>query len=209
MLRYLPLILKNCWRNRRRTILTILSVGVSMCLLGVMIAMYHALYLSDPTPEQALRLVTRNKISLTVPLPLAYRPRHPAYPRRSRGDDSNWFGGTYKDARDPKNFFARFAVEPEKLFHGLSANTASLTTRSAAFVHDRTGCVVGRDLANKFHFKVGDHIHLVGDIYPGDYEFTIRGIFDSPRQQRNHVLQPRIPGAVARRSAAAARWERS
>ena len=47
MFRYLPLILKNCWRNRRRTLLTIASIGVSMCLLGVMIAMFHAMYLSD------------------------------------------------------------------------------------------------------------------------------------------------------------------
>ena len=57
MLRYLPLILKNCWRNRRRTILTVATIGVSMCLLGVMIAMFHAFYLSDPAPDQALRLV--------------------------------------------------------------------------------------------------------------------------------------------------------
>ncbi|MCP6769491.1 hypothetical protein NL529_32060, partial [Klebsiella pneumoniae] len=69
MFRYLPLIVKNCWRNRRRTVLTVASIGVSMCLLGVMIAVYHALYLSDPTPEQALRLVTRNRISLTVAIP--------------------------------------------------------------------------------------------------------------------------------------------
>src|ERR1700733_5907378 len=58
MLRYLPLMLKNCWRNRRRTVLTIASIGVSMCLLGVMMAVYHAFYMSDPTPDQALRLVT-------------------------------------------------------------------------------------------------------------------------------------------------------
>jgi hypothetical protein len=60
MFRYLPLIVKNCWRNRRRTTLTIVSIGVSMCLLGVLIAVYHALYLSDATPDQALRVVTRN-----------------------------------------------------------------------------------------------------------------------------------------------------
>ena len=60
MFRYLPLIVKNCWRNRRRTTLTIISIGVSMCLLGVLIAVYHALYMSDATPDQALRLVTRN-----------------------------------------------------------------------------------------------------------------------------------------------------
>src|ERR1035438_7254598 len=73
MFRYLPLIVKNCWRNRRRTTLTIVSIGVSMCLLGVLIAVYHALYLRDATPDQARRLVTRNRISLTVPIPLFYR----------------------------------------------------------------------------------------------------------------------------------------
>ena len=75
MLRYLPLILRNSWRNRRRTLLTVASITVSMCLLGVMIAMFHALYLSDATPEQALRLVTRNRVSLTQPLPQSYGNR--------------------------------------------------------------------------------------------------------------------------------------
>ncbi len=179
MLRYLPLILKNCWRNRRRTVLTILSVGVSMCLLGVMIAMYHALYLSDPTPEQALRLVTRNRISLTVPLPESYRLRIEHIPGVREIMTEGWFNGTYKDARDPKNFFARFSVEPEKLFKVYPEYRIPDDQRKA-FEHDRTGCVIGRDLANKFNFHLGEHIHLVGDIYPGDYEFTIRGIFDAP-----------------------------
>ena len=69
MLAYLPLILKNCWRNRRRTSLTIASIGVSMCLLGVMISLYHAFYLKDPAPNEALRLIARNRISLTVTIP--------------------------------------------------------------------------------------------------------------------------------------------
>ena len=179
MLRYLPLILKNSWRNRRRTVLTILSVGVSMCLLGVMISMYHALYLSDPTPEQALRLVTRNKISLAVVLPEAYRPRLEHISGVREVMTEGWFGGSYKDARDPKNFFARFSVEPEKLFR-IYREYRIPDDQRIAFEHDRTGCVIGRDLANKFQFHVGERIHLVGDIYPGDYEFTIRGIFDAP-----------------------------
>src|SRR4029078_3545208 len=75
MFRYIPLVLKNCWRNRRRTALTIVSIGVSMCLLGVVISVYHAVYLSHPEPEHALRLITRNRISLTVPIPQFYRER--------------------------------------------------------------------------------------------------------------------------------------
>ena len=73
MFRYLPLVLKNSWRNKRRTILTIASIGISMCLLGVMIAMFHAFYLADPPADQALRLVTRNRVSFTVFIPRGYQ----------------------------------------------------------------------------------------------------------------------------------------
>ncbi len=177
-MRYLPLILKNCWRNRRRTVLTVLSIGVSMCLLGVMITLYHAFYLSNPTPDQALRLVVRNKISLTVALPLSYMQRLQQVPGVREVMIANWFQGTFRDNRDPKNQFARFSTEPEKLFTVFGEWTIPEQDRQA-FIHDRTGCVIGRDLANAFGFKNGDRIHIAGDIYPGDFEFTVRGIFDA------------------------------
>ena len=112
MFRYLPLIVKNCWRNRRRTTLTIASIGVSMCLLGVLIAVYHALYLSDATPTQALRLVTRNRISLTVEIPLYYRERIRQIPGVKEVMTSQWFNGVYKDARDPRISLRASASNP-------------------------------------------------------------------------------------------------
>src|SRR5438132_1917902 len=177
MFRFLPLILKNCWRNRRRTLLTIASIGVSMCLLGVMIAMYHAMYLGDATPEQALRLVTRNRIPLTVAMPQSYGARIQQIPGVREVMVSQWFGGTYIDS---KHFFARFAAEPEKLFEAYKELKIPDDQRKA-FERERTACVVGRDLANKYNLHVGDRITLTGDIFPGNYEFTLRGIFDSPR----------------------------
>lgn len=180
MFRYLPLILKNCWRNRRRTILTIISIGVSMCLLGVLIAMYHAFYLSDPTPEEALRLWTRNRVSFTVAIPQSYQSQILRVPGVRQAMITDWFGGVYKDSRDPKNMFARFAIEPEKLFV-IYPELRIPEDQKQAFERDRTGCVVGRDLANTFNFHVGDRFTLMGDIYQGNFEFTIRGIFDSPR----------------------------
>jgi len=179
-MRYLPLILKNSWRNRRRTLLTIASIGVSMCLLGLMISLYHAFYLSAPAPEQARRLVVRNKISLTVPMPLSYQGHIRQLPGVQEVMIANWFGGVFKDNRDPKNMFARFSVEPEKLFT-IYGEFRIPEDQKQAFIHDRTGCVVGRDLVSKFGFKVGDRIPLTGDIYPGNYEFTVRGIFDAPQ----------------------------
>ena len=180
MFRYLPFIVKNCWRNRRRTILTVLSIGVSMCLLGVMMALFHAFYLAGPAPDQALRLVVRNKVSLTVTIPLAYRERIRQVPGVREVMVSNWFQGTYKDSRDPKNMFARFAIEPERFFT-VFGELKMPEEQKKAFLRERAACIVGRDLANQFHFQPGDRIHITGDIYPGEYEFTVRGIFDSPR----------------------------
>ena len=183
MFRYLPLVLKNCWRNKRRTVLTVASIGVSMCLLGVMIAMFHAFYLSDPPPAQALRLVTRNRVSFTVFIPRGYQEQMEHVPGVRTVSVANYFGGIYKDDRDSKNQFARFTVEPEKLFRIFGEYTIPEDQRKA-FERDRTACVVGRDLANLFHFQVGDRITLTGNIFPGNYELTVRGIFDSPRSSQ-------------------------
>ena len=218
MFRYLPLVLKNCWRNRRRTFLTIASIGISMCLLGVMIAMYHAFYLSDPTPEQALRLVTRNRISL--------HRLHSANPTRARSSRcpacarSWWPTGSAAPTRTtrPQELLRPLRRGARKAVHASTRNISIPEDQRKAFERDRTACVVGRDLANKFHFKMGDRIHITGDIFPGDYEFTVRGIFDSPRaseimyfnseyleqtlpeappRQRGHVLHPdRQPGPL-------------
>jgi putative ABC transport system permease protein len=182
-MRYLPLILKNCWRNRRRTLLTVASIGVSMCLLGLMISLYHAFYLSAPAPEQARRLVVRNRVSLAVPMPIFYQAHIRQIPGVEEVMIANWFGGVYRDNRDPKNMFARFSVEPEKLFK-LYGEFHIPEDQKQAFIRDRTGCVVGRDLANDFGFKIGDRIHLTGDIYPGDFEFTVRGIFDADQSTK-------------------------
>ena len=197
MLRYLPLILKNCWRNRRRTILTIASIWISMCLMGVMVAMFHAFYLSDPTPEQALRLVARNRISYTVTMPLSYREQIKQVPGVREVMVSQWFGGVYKDARDPKNQFPRYGVEPTKMFTIFGEYKIPEDQRKA-FERDRTGCVIGQDLATMFGFQVGDRLNLTGDIFPGNYEFTIRGIFQSPRASAemyfdNEYLEQTMP----------------
>ena len=183
MLRYLPLLAKNCWRNRRRTILTIASIGISMCLLGVMVGMFQAFYLNPPSADQAMRLITRNRVSIATAIPLSYQTRILQVPGVREVMIYNWFGGTYKDSRDPRNNFPRLAVEPAKLFKIFSEFRIPDDQRKA-FEHERTACVIGHDLANDFNLHLGDRIHLAGSIYPGDFELTVRGIFDSPRISR-------------------------
>jgi putative ABC transport system permease protein len=180
-MKFLPLILRNAWRNRRRTTLTVVSIGISMCLLGMLMAIYHAFYLADPPPSQALRLVTRHRVSLTFPLPEAYAQKIRHTPGVTAAVIRSWFGGVYKDARDPKNFFARFAVEPERLFQ-VYTDLNVPEDQKKAFLSERSACLVGRELAERLNFHLGDRITIVGDIYPVTLELTVRGIMNNDLQ---------------------------
>ena len=179
MFGYLSLAVKNIRRNRLRSLLTLLSMAVSLCLLGILIGMYHALYFGQQTPGQALRLVVRHKVSLAQPIPIAYEAKVRQVPGVKEVSVWNWFGGTYKDNRDFKNFFARLGVEP-KAFLTIRTQLQMPEEQKRVFVTERTGCLVSRDLAEKLNFHVGDRINLIGDIYPVTLELKVVGIFDDP-----------------------------
>lgn len=179
MFRYFSLAFKNTLRNHRRTFLTVSSIAVSLCLLGVLIAIYHALFMGQQTPGQALRLVVRHRVSLAQPIPAAYEAKIRTVPGVKEVSVWNWFGGTYKDARDQKNFFARLGVEP-KAFMTIRTQMEMPEDQRRAFITDRTGCVISRDLAEKLNLKLGDRVSLIGDIYPVTLELKVVGIFDDP-----------------------------
>ena len=115
MWKILPFAFKNLLRNKRRTILTVLSISVSLFLLGILLAVYAAFYHRPMPPGSALRLITRNKISLATILPQYYGERIAKIPGVKEISIFNWFGGTYIDNR-PEHMFGRFAVEPERVF---------------------------------------------------------------------------------------------
>jgi putative ABC transport system permease protein len=184
MVRYLPLVVKNSLRNRRRSILTILSIGASLCLLGVLLAMYHAMFMAEPTPAQALRLITHHKVSLANLMPLSYRQKIKTVPGVVEVMTNQWFGGTYRDARDPNNFFARFAIEPARFFT-IHPEIHLPDDQKRAFQTQRTACIAGKDLADKFHWKIGERITIVGDIFPVTLELTLVGIYDDPDENDN------------------------
>jgi putative ABC transport system permease protein len=158
-------------------VLTVLSIGVSLCLMGVLLAIYQAFFFATPVPGEALRVVTRNSISLAQPMPEAYRNKIVKIPGVKEVAIEDWFGGTYIDDR-PEHQFARFATDVDKIFN-VRTEIKIPEEQKIAFQHDRTGCVIGRGIAESQHFKVGDKLTIVGDIYPFNLELTVRGIFDA------------------------------
>ena len=179
MFRYGSLAFKNTLRNKRRSFLTISSIAVSLCLLGVLLTIYNALFYSVATPGQALRLIVRHKVSLTQPILAAYEAKIRQVPGVKEISPFNWYGGTYKDNRDQQNFFARFGVEPKALLD-IRTQLEMPADQKHAFISQRTGCVVSKDLADKLKFKLGDRIVLQGDIYPGTLDLKVVGIFEDP-----------------------------
>src|SRR3954467_8504428 len=115
MFRLGPLILRNVLRNRRRTLLTLASTAVSLAVLGFLVALYQGFFFAEQTsPSEALRLITRHKVSLTNPLPSAHRARIVSIPGVQAVSAWSWFGGKYTDDR-PENFFARFSCDPVEI----------------------------------------------------------------------------------------------
>ena len=177
---YLLFIVKNALRSKRRAFLTMASVALSFCLLAVLMALYRALFLSAPaTPGQALRLVVHHKVSLTQDLPLSYEKKIAAIPGVRDVTSLRWFGGTYKDARDPKNNFAQFGIEPDRLFN-VYPEFRMPQDQIAAFEQQKTACIASRALADKLGWKIGERINLVGTMMPVTLDLRLVGIFDDP-----------------------------
>jgi len=169
----LRLLLKNAFRHRLRTLLTMVGLVVAICAFGLLRTIVDAWY-NGVEGTSSTRLVTRNAISLTFPLPLAYAERIRSVEGVSSVSWSNWFGGIYITER---NFFPQFAVEPAS-YLALYPEYVLTDDEKKAFLLDQRGAVVGRKLANEYGWKIGDQIPLRGTIFPGTWTFTLRGIWD-------------------------------
>lgn len=177
-MRFLPLILKNSLRNRRRSFLTISSLAISLCLLGVLMALYYALFFSPPKADQALRLITRHKVSITMVMPLHYRDKIRNVPGVREIVTWQWFGGLYKnEQREQKYFFPRFGVEARSMFD-VYRNFVIPEDQKQAFISDRRACIVSRATAEAQGFKIGDRVYIKGNIFPIDLDLTVKGIYD-------------------------------
>ncbi len=178
-------ILKNALRNKRRALLSILSVAVSLFLLMALQVALRELTLPPEDLGAALRVVVRSKISIANLLPARQR----SIIERIAGVDAvspfTWFGGHFKN--EESMTWAQFAMDPKKL-RAIFDDAKMPEDRFAAFEKDQRGCIIGRLSAEKYHLKVGDHIVLTSMIYPVTLDFNISGIYSGTIDDRNMLF---------------------
>ena len=167
------LVLRNAFRHKLRTTLTIVGIVVAIVAFGVLRTIVDAWY-AGVNASSSARLVTRNAVSLTFALPLTYASKMRQVPGVTAVAWANWFGGVYVNER---NFFPQFAVSGASYLDMYPEFLLSADERKA-FLGDRAGAIAGRKLAEKYGWKVGDQIALRGTIYPGTWTFNLRGIYD-------------------------------
>ena len=167
---------KNAFRNKRRSLLTILSIAFPLLLLSFLMCLWRAFYGNDLRSDASnQRLIVRHKVSLTNFLPMSYKEKIRSIPGVTHVVTMAWFQGIYKNEK-PENFFARFGTDPDEFFDVYS-ELAIPPDQLDAWKKDRAGAVCDETLAKKYGWKVGDRIVIQGDIYPIRLELTLRGIF--------------------------------
>ncbi len=171
------LVIRNAFRHKLRTTLTIVGIVVAITAFGLLRTIVDAWY-AGANASSSARLVTRSAVSLVFALPLNYAQKIRQVPGVASVAWANWFGGIYINER---NFFANFAISGASYLDMYPEFVLAASERDA-FLKDRVGALVGRKLADKFGWKIGDQIPLRGTIYPGTWTFTLRGIYDGAEE---------------------------
>jgi putative ABC transport system permease protein len=176
-MKFVSLVLKSAKRSKRRTLLTVMSVAIAVFLFAALRAVLDG-FNAGAEAASSTRLVTIRSTSLMFQMPISHLESIKNTPGVRDVTWASWFGGIYKD---PKNFFAQIAIDPEGYMR-LYPEILLTPEEKKAFLDDRTGCIIGDGLAKIYGFKVGDKITLqVGIPLYGqqDYDFTVRAIYRS------------------------------
>ena len=180
-MKFLPLLWAGLWRKRTRTVFTLLSIVVAFVLFG-MLQGVNAVFNNAVNAAAVDRLDVVSRVTFTEPLPYGYLSQIESIPGVAGVAYQSWFGTYYQD---PKNFVFSFPLDPERFFP-LFPELLLPKDELASLVHTRTGAVIGRDLAKKYGWKIGDRVPLHSVIWTqasdgsSDWQFDIVGIFDGP-----------------------------
>jgi putative ABC transport system permease protein len=173
--KFLKLIFRNALRHKLRSFLTILGLAIAVLAFALLRTVVGVWY-SGVDAASADRLVVVNAVSFVFSLPLSYDEKIKSVPGVTNVAYAVWFQGQYKDPNKFENFFPRMAVDTDHFFQ-LYPEFVVSADQMAAFRKERNAVIIGRKSAETHHLKIGDLIPINGDIYPGKWEFVVRGIY--------------------------------
>ncbi len=180
-MKYLHLVWRNLLRRKIRTTFTLLSIFVAFVLFGVLVGIRMAFSLGVEVAG-ADRLVMLHKTGFMMFVPESYGPRMLSVRGVTDATHSTWFGAYYQHEL---NTFSSMAVDPEPYLR-MYPEFVLPEDQKKAWFEDRTGAIVGRPLAERFGWKIGDRVPLKSPIFNrpdgGPWSFTIRGIYTAARK---------------------------
>ena len=175
-------IVKNALRNKRRALLCILSVAVSLFLLVSLLVALREITLPPEDVGAAARIIVRNKVSLASPLPARQRAVLERIPGVEAVTPFTFYGGKFRDEDFPK--FAQFAVDPKE-FMRIVVEAKMQVDQLDAFLKDQRACIVGKITADKYGLKIGDRLNFIGTLWPCDLELKMVGTYQGTIDDRN------------------------
>ena len=188
-------VLKNALRNRRRALLTIISVAISCGLLVTLLTLQRELTIPPESEAASLRIIARNKVSLAQPLPAKQLAVIERIPGIVAVTPFTFFGGNFRD--ETVTSFAQFAVDPKR-FQGLLVEGKIVDGTYDGFVADRNSCLVGADTMNRYGLKIGDRMRFTGTFFPVDLDLKIAAVFQGTVDDRgvffHHKLLDELNG---------------
>jgi putative ABC transport system permease protein len=168
---------RNVWRNKRRSILTILSLSFSFLLLTLMMTIWRTFYIDPWSTISAEHIVCRHRASLAVPLPTYYRQKIRTIPGVQHVIPLNLFQAEYKGAT-PDNF-AKIGTDPNEYLNAYPEYQIA-EEQVNAWKKDPLGAIAGSELAQEHKWKLGQRLVIQGGELPVRLELNLRGVFKSP-----------------------------
>jgi putative ABC transport system permease protein len=165
-------VIKNILRNKRRSLLTGISLAFSFLLLIFMVTIWRTFFVENWTAQGALRLICRHRASFSLSLPSYYEDKIRALPRVVNVTAANVFDGVYKTGRG-QDEFGQFGADAET-FAEVYPDFALPADQAADWKRDPAGAIASAELARNRGWKIGDRIMLEGVRYPVNLQLTLQ-----------------------------------
>jgi putative ABC transport system permease protein len=177
-MKYFMLIWAGLWRKKTRTILTMLSIAVAFLLFGLLQGINQGIKTGSGDSGNH-RLWTTSRMSAVSSMPVSLIPRMQAVKGVQTIAHISFFGGYFQDAKNPIPAFATNVDKLAIVYPELNFTAEQIAAMQAT----RPGALIGRRLANKYGWKIGDKVPVNTTIWTNNdgsnaWAFDIVGIFD-------------------------------